>query len=131
MTGAIPSSYPTTSDISCFMGELGFKWSNDAQVYYHESMIKYEHLTRQTAERLYKYLIGDKPYSPLRKGDSIIMTMDEAEHLLACMANQKFIGDVNADGISEGADSVRETQKENQAVIDEAYRKLEKKIHAK
>ena len=62
---------------------------------------------------------------------TIVMTTDEAEHLLACLANQKFIGDVNADGISEGIDSVRKVQKETQAVIDEAYKKLEKTIHDK
>src|SRR6266568_643298 len=33
MQNAQPSSYPTTSDISMFMKELGFKWSNDAQIY--------------------------------------------------------------------------------------------------
>ncbi len=56
------SSYPTTSDISQFMKELGYRWSNEAQVYYDYN---YEHISRKSADRLYKYLIGDKPYTPL------------------------------------------------------------------
>lgn len=62
---SVPSNYPTTSDISMFMRELGFEWSNQAQLYFHSNSLKYEYLSRATAERLYKYLIGDKPYSPL------------------------------------------------------------------
>lgn len=53
---------PTTSDISQLMQFLGFKWSNDAQIYYHDNMNGYEHLSRKTAERLYKILIGNKPF---------------------------------------------------------------------
>jgi len=64
---AISGSHPTTSDVSMFMRELGFKWSNDAQIYYHDNMLGYEHLSRKTADRLYKYLIGDKPYTHLKK----------------------------------------------------------------
>jgi len=63
---AQPDSYPTTSDISMFMQELGFKWSNDAQIFYHQNSLGYEHLSDETAKRLYKYLIGDKPYSLLK-----------------------------------------------------------------
>lgn len=44
------------------------------------------------------------------------------EHLLACLANQKFIHDVNADGMSEGIDKVRSAQAVMQAAIDDAYR---------
>jgi len=61
-----PSKYPTTSDISMFMQELGFKWSNDAQIYYHDNSLGYEHMSGRTAERLYKYLIGAKPYTKLK-----------------------------------------------------------------
>jgi hypothetical protein len=64
--GAIPSSYPTTSDISMFMQELGYKWSNDAQIYYNQNGARYTHMSRDGADRLYKYLIGDKPYTPLK-----------------------------------------------------------------
>lgn len=58
--------FPTPSDVSMFMQELGFKWSNDAQTYYYASSRGYEHVSNHTAERLYKYLIGEKPYSPLK-----------------------------------------------------------------
>ena len=67
MSQNAPSSYPTTSDISMFMRELGFKWSNDAQIYYYDSSLGYEHISNKTANRLYKYLIGDKPYSPIKQ----------------------------------------------------------------
>jgi hypothetical protein len=62
MENSQPATYPTTSDISMFMRSLGFKWSNDAQIYYHDNMNRYEHLSRNTAERLYKHFIGDKPF---------------------------------------------------------------------
>lgn len=61
-----PNTYPTTSDISMFMKELGFYWSNDAQIYYHANSSGYEHITRNTAERLYLYLMGNNPYKPLK-----------------------------------------------------------------
>ena len=44
------------------------------------------------------------------------------EHLLACLANQKFIHEVNADGMSEGIVKVRSQQAAMQAAIDDAYR---------
>jgi hypothetical protein len=44
------------------------------------------------------------------------------EHLLACLANQKFIHEVNADGMSEGIKKVRSKQAEMQEAIDDAYR---------
>ena len=43
------------------------------------------------------------------------------EHLLACLANQKFINEVNADGLSEGPERVREIQQGIQQAIDDAY----------
>jgi hypothetical protein len=59
-----PSSYPTTSDISAFMQELGYLWSNEAQTYYD---FNFEHISRKSAERMYKYLVGEKPFiEPLR-----------------------------------------------------------------
>ena len=63
MESSQPNSYPTTSDISMFMNELGYKWSNEAQTYYDYN---FEHISRKSAERLYKYLIGDKPYEKLK-----------------------------------------------------------------
>jgi hypothetical protein len=62
---AVPSSYPTTSDISSFMRELGYLWSNEAQTYYNGY---YQHISRKSAEGLYKYLVGNNPFTkPLRE----------------------------------------------------------------
>jgi hypothetical protein len=66
MENTQPDSYPTTSDISMLMRDLGFKWSNDAQIYYHDDMNRYEHLSRKTADRLYKILIGNTYYIDLK-----------------------------------------------------------------
>lgn len=41
------------------------------------------------------------------------------EHLLNCLANQKYIGDINADATECDYKAI---QKENQAVIDKAWR---------
>ena len=58
---AQPSSYPTTSDISQFMQRLGYKWSNEAQVYYETG--NYDgHITRRTAEKMYRRVIGNNPF---------------------------------------------------------------------
>ena len=70
-----------------------------------------------------------------RIGDEIMQAIEEEmsektitiearffEHLLACLANQKFIHEVNADGISEGIVKVRSQQAAMQAAIDDAYR---------
>lgn len=62
--GAIPGSYPTISDISMLMKEFGYKWSNEAQVYY--EIGNYDgHITRKASEKLYERLIGKKPYKKL------------------------------------------------------------------
>ena len=60
-----PATYPTTSDIGSFMRELGYEWSNEAQIYY--CKYDYSHISGKVAKRLYKYLIGDKPYRRLIK----------------------------------------------------------------
>ena len=59
-----PSTYPTTSDISSLMRELGYKWSNEAQVYYDSG---YQHISSKSAKGLYKYLIGNKPYKAIKE----------------------------------------------------------------
>lgn len=71
MSNAQPSSYPTTSDISQFMRQLGYMWSNQAQTYYHSIPCKClprhstpQTIDRTTAEHLYKQLIGSKPFPP-------------------------------------------------------------------
>ncbi len=62
MTNAQPSSYPTTSDISSLMMDLGYLWSNEAQVYYDYG---YELISRKSAEKIYDRLIGNKPYTQI------------------------------------------------------------------
>jgi hypothetical protein len=57
---AQPSSYPTTSDISAFMRELGYQWSNEAQIYYDYN---YNLVSRKSAERIYGRLIGNNPFN--------------------------------------------------------------------
>lgn len=59
---------------------------------------------------------------------TITLPERDFEHLLACLANQKFIHDVNADGISMGIKKVRSIQQENQACIDKAYHKEMKRL---
>lgn len=54
--------------------------------------------------------------------DTLAVSAAYFEHLLACLANQKFIHDVNADGVASGEDSVKAKQREIQGAIDEAYR---------
>ena len=44
------------------------------------------------------------------------------EDLLACLDNQKFMGDVNADGMSEGIDKVKNKWIEIQKIIDKTNR---------
>lgn len=65
---AIPGSYPTTSDISGFMREIGYEWSNDVQTYYNGY---YETISDKQARRLYKFFIGDNPYEKQMKPDII------------------------------------------------------------
>jgi hypothetical protein len=53
----------------------------------------------------------------------IVLDRDYFEHLLNCLANQKFIYHVNADGLSEGEEKVKQMQSEAQQAIDDAWRK--------
>jgi len=55
--------------------------------------------------------------------EKITLPADYFEFLLSCLANQKFIHDVNADGMSEGIDKVRMQQAEMQRIIDITYSK--------
>lgn len=50
---------------------------------------------------------------------TITMSRDYFEHLLNCLANQKYIGDINADATEC---DYKKIQKENQSVIDKAWR---------
>lgn len=62
MNGATTNNFPTTSDISMLMRELGFDWSNQTQVYYDYNC---QLISRKAAERIYKKLLGSNPYSPV------------------------------------------------------------------
>lgn len=50
---------------------------------------------------------------------TITVNRDFFEHLLNCLANQKYIRDINADALECDYKSI---QKENQAHIDKAWR---------
>lgn len=54
-----------------------------------------------------------------------MMRCSDLEHLLGCLAAQKFINDVNADVISRGKRFVDKTRRAIQRTIDDAYRQLE------
>jgi len=60
----------------------------------------------------------------INEGGNVVLSMDSFEHLLACLDNQKFIQDVNADGLDGGG--YKETQRDNQAAIDDFNRQCRK-----
>ncbi len=53
----------------------------------------------------------------LGKGKTIVVEIDFFEHLLACMANQKYLPTLGA------SNHMSEREKEHQKIIDTAYRK--------
>ncbi len=52
------------------------------------------------------------------KNTTITLQQNYFEHLLNCLANQKFIRDINADGLNC---DYKKIQKKNQKIIDKAY----------
>jgi len=54
--------------------------------------------------------------------DTITVSKSYFEHLLSCLANQKFIGDINADALELDKKEYEKIQIENQDVIDKAWR---------
>lgn len=52
---------------------------------------------------------------------TMIVDRDFFEHLLNCLANQKFIHEINADALSPDTD-YKQVQREGQEAIDKAYR---------
>ena len=58
-----PSTYPTTSDISMFMRELGYEWSNQVQTYFNYD---FEYISGKQAEKMYEKIIGNKPFKSLK-----------------------------------------------------------------
>lgn len=53
---------------------------------------------------------------------TITIDREFLDHLLNCLATQKFLYDVNADGLSEGEEKVKQMQSEAQQAIDTAWR---------
>ena len=56
----------------------------------------------------------------MKTKNTITIDRDFFEHLLACLANQKYIHEINADALTCDYKSI---QKRNQRVIDTAYHK--------
>ena len=57
-----------------------------------------------------------------KENGNIIISEDSFDHLLSCLDNQKFIKDVNADGLAMGKEGYEEVQSKNQAAIDDFNR---------
>jgi len=64
---------------------------------------------------------------------NIVITEDSFEMILACLDNQKFVGESpqNGDSISVGKNKYYKTQKDIQDVIDFYYRECRKILHQK
>ncbi len=63
------------------------------------------------------------------ESSDVVISQDSFEHLLSCLDNQKFIHDVNADGLSEGHDVVQSVQQENQKCIDDFNHQCRSLLH--
>jgi hypothetical protein len=59
----------------------------------------------------------------------ISVPVDLFEHLLNCLANQKFINDINADALSDDTD-YRQVQRETQNAIDRTWLKGMDMLHS-
>jgi hypothetical protein len=59
----------------------------------------------------------------MKENKKITMSKEFFEHLLGCLANQKFINDVNADGMSLGVKKINKIKTKHQKAIDQAYQK--------
>ena len=64
---------------------------------------------------------------------NIIITEDSFEMLLACLDNQKFVGELpqNGDSLAEGKENYESTQQQIQKTIDEFNRECRKILHQK
>ncbi len=71
--------------------------------------------------------IGEELLKSLFK-DYVVLKKDDFEHILACLANQKFINEVDADGLTG---DYKKTQRENQKAIDKTYCQMEKILFEK
>ena len=60
----------------------------------------------------------------------IIISKDSFEHLLNCLDNQKYVGEVNADAVgSMSSEEIRGVQDDTQAAIDDFNRQCRKLLH--
>lgn len=62
-----------------------------------------------------------------RNKKTVTISHDSFEHLLSCLDNQKFINDVNADGLVSG--DYQTVQADNQAAIDDFNRQCRGLLH--
>lgn len=63
-------------------------------------------------------------------GNQVTMDKDSLEHIMICLANQKFINEYppNGDAHSIGKEKYKSIQEENQEVIDNCYRQIEELV---
>jgi len=66
-----------------------------------------------------------------KKDGNIIISEDSFEHLLACLDNQKFVGEPpqNGDSLSVGYDEYYRVQNEIQHAIDNFNKQCRKLLH--
>ena len=57
------------------------------------------------------------------EGDNVVISQQSFNYLLACLANQKYVGElpINGDSIADGKESYDATQREIQESIDNFY----------
>ena len=63
----------------------------------------------------------------IKENGNIIISEDSFEHLLACLDNQKFAHEINADALTG---DYKKTQREIQEVIDDFNRQCRKLLHS-
>jgi hypothetical protein len=59
-------------------------------------------------------------------GNDVVISKDSFEHLLACLDNQKFVREINADALTC---DYRAVQKETQTAIDDFNKQCRKLLH--
>ncbi len=61
----------------------------------------------------------------------VVISENSFEHLLSCLDNQKFVGDLNADALSMGKNAYDKVQNETQEAIDDFNRQCRRLLHDK
>lgn len=63
-------------------------------------------------------------------GTDVLISQGSFEHLLSCLDNQKFIGDINADAMATMSDQERrDSRNERQAAIDDFNAQCRRLLH--